>query len=293
MNIVESACFLLAKHLVLSRKAGEAGENSATFDVDAYQSWRSDELKRQFTGHFSLEDIKGKDVYDFGCGGGALSMMLSSHGVRSIVGSDLNPQQIAEANRFAGFSSSPVTPKFHLSTDSTKIEFPDQSFDVILCFDVLEHILDYKSIFPEWLRVLRPGGKVMIWWVPWFNPYGHHVESLVPIPWAHAIFSQKTLINTCARIYDMPEFKPRWWDLDANGNKKPNKWRNLERLPDLNMLKIGEFEALCKDLGLNIAHREIVGFGGSTLGRLTRFLTKIPLIQEFFCSRTIYCLAKD
>ena len=100
--------------------------------------------------------------------------------------------------------------------------------------------------------------------------------SLVPLPWAHVFFSERTLLNVCARVYDLPEFKPRWWDLDEHGRKKPNKWRQLVQLPDLNRLTIAQFERLCQHTGLQIARRELYGFGGSRLGRLTRGLTRLP-----------------
>jgi mono/diheme cytochrome c family protein len=79
--------------------------------------------------------------------------------------------------------------------------------------------MSYETVIPEWKRVLRKNGRVLIVWTPWYNPYAHHLENLVPIPWAHVLFSEKTLIETCEQIYDMPEWTPPVWDIDANGNK--------------------------------------------------------------------------
>jgi len=47
----------------------------------------------------------------------------------------------------------------------TALTFPDQSFDILISLDVLEHVPDYKSAFKECVRVLRKGGKMM-WSVP-------------------------------------------------------------------------------------------------------------------------------
>lgn len=47
----------------------------------------------------------------------------------------------------------------------TALTFRDQSFDILISLDVLEHVPDYKSAFKECARVLRKGGK-MIWSVP-------------------------------------------------------------------------------------------------------------------------------
>jgi hypothetical protein len=45
--------------------------------------------------------------------------------------------------------------------DLTQLSFPTQSFDVILSFDVLEHIPDYRSAFAECARTLKQAGKML------------------------------------------------------------------------------------------------------------------------------------
>ncbi len=45
--------------------------------------------------------------------------------------------------------------------DLTQLSFPDASFDLLLTFDVLEHIADYRAAFSECSRVLRSGGKML------------------------------------------------------------------------------------------------------------------------------------
>jgi SAM-dependent methyltransferase len=46
--------------------------------------------------------------------------------------------------------------------DLTRLSFPTHSFDVILSFDVLEHIPDYRSAFAECARTLKPAGKMLL-----------------------------------------------------------------------------------------------------------------------------------
>lgn len=290
MSLSQAICFNLSKRLVLARQPGDAGENPSTFDANVYHEWRVSELQKQFAAHFNALELAGQDVLDFGCGSGALTFLSIEAGARSVTSIDLNRALIDQAREVCSSRKLKTQPRFIVATDSRKIDLPDDSINIILCFDVLEHILDYREIIAEWRRVLRADGRIFIWWVPWLNPYGHHIESLVPLPWAHVFFSDRVLIDTCARIYDLPQFKPRWWDLDGDGNKKPNKWLWLDRLPDLNRLTIARFEEICGGVGLKIERREIVGFGGSAAARLTRSLTRLPLLCEFFCSRVIYHL---
>ncbi|MHB1332203.1 MAG: class I SAM-dependent methyltransferase [Sulfuriferula sp.] len=292
MGIATEICFWLSRNRVLNRREGDAGENPATFTSSTYQAWRTSELCNQFAQNFDATDIAGMDVLDFGCGEGDLSFYVGDLGVHSITGVDVNAERVDSAKSRLQTRQVAVTPKFLCASNTHAIDLPDESVDIILCFDVLEHILDYESIIPEWRRVLRKNGKVFIWWVPWFHPHGHHIESLVPLPWAHAVFSDKALITTCARIYDMPEFRPRLWDLDVEGNKKPNKWLTMERLPDVNRLTITRFERLCRKIGLDIAERRPKGFGGSSLAKVTHLFTRIPLLREFFCAHVVYKLHK-
>jgi SAM-dependent methyltransferase len=46
--------------------------------------------------------------------------------------------------------------------DALKLPFPDDSFDIVTLFDVLEHIEDDRSAAREALRVVRPGGHVLV-----------------------------------------------------------------------------------------------------------------------------------
>ena len=133
-----------------------------------------------------------------------------------------------------------------------------------------------------------------IWWSPWRGPYGHHVESLIPLPWIHLVFRPRTVFAVCAALYDDPGFVPRTWDIDpATGAKHPNKWRTTTSYePFLNRLTRGRFERTVCGQGLTIAHRETHGFGRSRGARVMRALTRLPVFGECFASFFIYRLVK-
>jgi hypothetical protein len=46
--------------------------------------------------------------------------------------------------------------------DITQLTFSDERFDALLCFDVLEHVPDYKRALGEFYRVMAHGGQVII-----------------------------------------------------------------------------------------------------------------------------------
>lgn len=61
--------------------------------------------------------------------------------------------------------------------DLTQLSFPTDSFDVILSFDVLEHIPNYRSAFTECARTLKPAGK-MLFSVPFdANSVHNHIRA--------------------------------------------------------------------------------------------------------------------
>lgn len=58
--------------------------------------------------------------------------------------------------------------------DVTKLTFSDASLEVILCFDVLEHVPDYRSALREFYRVLGNGGQLVL-----SVPFSHNQKNLV------------------------------------------------------------------------------------------------------------------
>ena len=49
-----------------------------------------------------------------------------------------------------------------VAADITNLPFDDESFDLILCSHVLEHVVDDRRAFAEMFRVLRPGGRALL-----------------------------------------------------------------------------------------------------------------------------------
>lgn len=46
--------------------------------------------------------------------------------------------------------------------DVRSIPYPDNFFDVVLSFGVIEHFIDYEKSLEEFYRVLKPGGKLCL-----------------------------------------------------------------------------------------------------------------------------------
>jgi GT2 family glycosyltransferase/SAM-dependent methyltransferase len=103
--------------------------------------------------HRIAPDLPIKEILEIGGGQSGLSALLYPKAF--VTNADLDPE----------FASSPLNAgprKRFVQADATKLPFPDESFDAVTMFDVLEHIPDHEAAASEALRVLRPGGYVLV-----------------------------------------------------------------------------------------------------------------------------------
>ncbi len=114
--------------------------------------------------HVPLED--GNIALDIGCGSGRHTAALYDLDRCFAVGADTNLEDLAEAREKLNWHND-FSPHhsgcWSLSgADITHLPFKDQSFDLVVCSEVLEHIADDKTAIQECFRVLKPGGYLVI-----------------------------------------------------------------------------------------------------------------------------------
>lgn len=100
----------------------------------------------------TCKDGRRRRILDVGCGTGIMLGYLAQYG--QVKGVDISKRAIAFCQA-RGFKN------VHLG-DAQKLPFPDNSFDVITAFDILEHIKDDQEALKEFFRVLRPGSFVLL-----------------------------------------------------------------------------------------------------------------------------------
>ncbi|MFK7967141.1 MAG: class I SAM-dependent methyltransferase [Burkholderiaceae bacterium] len=289
MSIRSRLCFEISRRLIKPA-------SKRTVDYAAYDEWRWETLSRLW-GQFSDGHINGKTVVDFGCGDGQLSLFLAKHKAPArIIGVDLVAASIKRASNGARKLNLPNDQIEFLVGSTERMPLDEASADTIVAFDCLEHVMNPADILADWHRVLKPGGTCLMNWFPYKGPWGPHMESLVPIPWAHVVFGQAAMFRAAEAIYDLPEFEPRHWDLDESGNKKPNKWKQWSSFREqdyINELDISTLERLASDAGLVVSRLEKHSFSGSWLRRTTgKCLMALPLVGEYFVSYTVVELTK-
>ena len=96
--------------------------------------------------------LAGKRILDVGCG---LGMYVRAFHRFSdeVYGVDIDPEKIAEARR--------ELPNVYVAS-AEALPFPDGFFDVVLSHEVLEHLGDDRKGVEEASRVLKPGGRLVV-----------------------------------------------------------------------------------------------------------------------------------
>lgn len=95
------------------------------------------------------------DVLEIGCGQGALGARLSAR--YNYLGLEPDPQSFAVAEaRFAELGSGRVR------NASVADLAPEERFDLVCAFEVLEHIEDDQGALTQWAEHVRPGGWLLL-----------------------------------------------------------------------------------------------------------------------------------
>jgi len=126
----------------------------------------------------------GARVLEVGCGPGRLSIRLARQHGLDVTGLDLDPAMIgrARANAAHPGNGGDRWPSF-LIGDVAALAFPDGSFDLVVSTLSMHHWADPAAGLAEIGRVLRPGGRALVWD---FRPGTVPLHRHVPDPVQHA-----------------------------------------------------------------------------------------------------------
>jgi SAM-dependent methyltransferase len=98
----------------------------------------------------------GRRVLDAACGVGYGTRMLHAAGAQEAVGLDIAEDVIDAAN-----NSAPPGVRF-VAGDVRSMPFGAASFDLVTCFETIEHVDEVEDVVAEFARVLAPGGVLLI-----------------------------------------------------------------------------------------------------------------------------------
>lgn len=104
-------------------------------------------------------DLKDKKILDAGCGQGVwLNQFAKFTAAENVFGADIDPESIEIAKQ-----NYPEIPAENIKVSTAEeLQFDDNMFDVAFSNEVLEHVEDDDQAVSELIRVLKPGGKLII-----------------------------------------------------------------------------------------------------------------------------------
>ncbi|MCB2212169.1 class I SAM-dependent methyltransferase [bacterium] len=136
-------------------------------------------LGRRFrlTKRFSNIVQNGGRLLDLGCGNGALTELFAP-AFDEVVGVDIQPSLLKQTRIDARW----------VTAAGEELPFPDNYFDAVVSYEVIEHVVSPVRTILEIHRVLKPGGQAVIsvphkWWI--FETHGAHLPLL---PWNRVPF---------------------------------------------------------------------------------------------------------
>lgn len=187
----------------LQRRVQRYGWDLASNDYDPL--WQ-EQLAPARTGTLDLAALApGEHVLDLACGTGLLTLAAADAvGLNGkVVGTDLSGQMVDVARqRAVDRQLSNVT---FARMDAETLDLPDATFDVVMCSLGLMYVPDPVRAVREWLRVLKPGGRVAIgvWgkrvncgWSPVFPIVDAEVETEV-CPLFYSLGEPGSLATLC------------------------------------------------------------------------------------------------
>lgn len=182
-----------------------------------------------------LGEIKGKKILDFGSGIGVTANYLAEH--NDVIA--IEPDEESVKDRWTDNHYTQIIG----STDEL-CKFDDETFDIIICHNVLEYVKDRVDIIKEFERVLKPNGKISI---VKHNRAGRVMQMVVLLnnfEHAHSLLDGKDGMATnygAIRYYedlDIEKWCPKlkitktlgmrtFWDLQQNQEiHKDAEWQN-------------------------------------------------------------------
>jgi SAM-dependent methyltransferase len=189
---------------------------------ELYQAERLDQLSRV------AGPLAGLRLLDLGAGMGGFAVAAALRGAQVTV-SEYN-HAYCSIIRLRAARHDLALPIFNAAGED--LPFERESFDTVVCWDVIEHVRDPRAVLSEIARVLRPGGSVLITVInrrAWIDPH-YHIPGLnwLPRSLAEAIIAQR------------------------GRSKAGSAFRDMQRLSEMHYYGFAEFGRLANSYGFDV-----------------------------------------
>jgi SAM-dependent methyltransferase len=174
------------------------GERMIPGESDAATFWEHVARYR-----FACQYVAGRDVVDIACGEGYGTAALQRAGARTTIGIDVAEEAVSHAKKKYGIDAR--------CGSAEAIPLPDNSVDLVVSFETIEHVPEPLSFLNECARILRLDG-MLIMSTPNVNIY-HDRVSKNPFHCSEMKFDEFSSL-----------VKKRFMEVRAYGQTRPRPW---------------------------------------------------------------------
>ena len=220
---------------------------------------------RRVYGETFERSLQGRVLLDIGCGKGDQVIAAALAGATLAVGVDSVDVNVKMGT--ANAAKAGVAERVRLTSEPMSALGTEWA-DVALSQNSFEHFTNPAEILTQVYAALKPGGEFFVTFGPsWWHPFGVHHMFMIRLPWAHVIFSEKTIL----RVRQL--YRPN----------KPTCWKDVW----LNQMTIKKLLSLVATSGFELSH-----FAVTPIRPLPRWLVKTMPFREWTTSDVSVILTK-
>ncbi len=181
--------------------------------------------------------LAGRQILEISCGMGGTLVALAQAGAHPVA---------TEFNHAYCTIASQRSQRYDLNLPiinavGEDIPFADNSFDLAICWDIVEHVQNPAAMLRELRRVVRPGGRVLLTIInrwAWRDPH-YHIRGLnwLPRPLADRIVARRTQSKQAMGLQDR------------------------QRLSEMHYYTLEQFRRLAGQSGFQVADMEAIAIG--------------------------------
>lgn len=149
------------------------------------------EMERKLAHTLNLP--KGSTVLDAGCGYGPVARTLTQEFGFHVTGIDLIHDRLVKSNTINVSGGHHID---SINADYQYLPFADQTFDGVYTMETLVHAHDYHQVLREFFRVLKPGGRLVL--------FEYSIPNLQTVPKPLRSLAERVIHNT--GMASLPDF---------------------------------------------------------------------------------------
>jgi len=196
--------------------------------------------------------LAGRRVLDVGCGYGGRTVFYAEHcDAAEVHGVEPFEAMVERCRRFAAARGC-ANVHFEVAR-AEELPYPDESFDAVVSYDVLEHVDDPRVALREMGRVLRGGGSAWLVFPTYLSASAAHLDYVTRVPMLHRIFDPGTIVRVVNRRL---EAEPDRFRVEPQPAPRVSALGHLT-VPGLNGMSLAEARTFVAAAGLGIAREAI------------------------------------